>query len=77
MALQKGDGCFHMTCPACESQFCWECLADWRGIVVEGRFHREGHREGCYFRGENAVPPTQIMGRTVERGLRRARGIFR
>ncbi|KXJ88382.1 hypothetical protein Micbo1qcDRAFT_178013 [Microdochium bolleyi] len=76
IALQKGEGCFHMTCPACAAQFCWECLADWSGIVVEGRFNREGHGEGCYFRGENAVPPTQIMGRTVERGLRRTRGLF-
>ncbi|KAJ1328244.1 ariadne-1 [Microdochium nivale] len=75
-ALQKGEGCFHMTCPSCAAQFCWECLADWTGIVVDGRFRREGHAEGCYFRGENAVPPTQIMGRTVERGLRRTRGLF-
>lgn len=75
--VEKGEGCFHMSCSSCSAQFCWECLAEWGGIVVEGRFRREGHREGCYFRGENAVPPTQIMGRTVERGLRRAGGLRR
>lgn len=75
--VEKGEGCFHMSCSSCSAQFCWECLADWDGIVVDGRFRREGHREGCYFRGEKAVPPTQIMGRTVERGLRRAGGLRR
>lgn len=73
--LQKGDGCFHMTCTRCHFEFCWECLADWRSIFVadeDGGFLRaDGHREGCFFRGEGAPLPTQIMGQDLETGLRR------
>ncbi|KAI0127143.1 hypothetical protein BJ170DRAFT_624431 [Xylariales sp. AK1849] len=71
----KGDGCFHMTCSRCRSEFCWECLADWRGIFVpgdEGGFLRaDGHGEGCFFRGEGVPLPTQVMGEDLETGLRR------
>ncbi|CAJ2505826.1 Uu.00g132200.m01.CDS01 [Anthostomella pinea] len=69
--VQKGSGCFHMTCSECKHEFCWECLANWDDIVVYGRFRLEGHRVGCYFRGEDAVPPTQVLGRDLERGLTR------
>ncbi|KAK8868845.1 hypothetical protein PGQ11_007423 [Apiospora arundinis] len=77
--VAKGEGCFHMTCSRCRFEFCWECLADWSGILVtvqvedgrnELRFQPEGHREGCYFRGEDALLPTQVMGNTLEGGLR-------
>ncbi|KAK7956663.1 uncharacterized protein PG986_005885 [Apiospora aurea] len=78
--VAKGEGCFHMTCSRCRFEFCWECLADWSGILVrvpaedgqgnEMQFRPEGHREDCYFRGEGALLPTQIMGNTLERGLR-------
>ncbi|KAK8090629.1 hypothetical protein PG994_000134 [Apiospora phragmitis] len=78
--VAKGEGCFHMTCSRCRFEFCWECLADWSGILItvpseggqgtELQFRPEGHREGCYFRGENALWPTQIMGNTLEGGLR-------
>ncbi|KAK7998213.1 capsule polysaccharide synthase Cps1 [Apiospora arundinis] len=75
--VAKGEGCFHMTCSRCRFEFCWECLADWSGILVtvqvedgrnELRFQPEGHREGCYFRGEDALLPTQVMGNTLEEG---------
>lgn len=73
--VQKGDGCFHMTCSRCRFEFCWECLADWRGIFVPGEgagfLRADGHREGCFFRGEEAPLPTQIMGQDLETGLRR------
>ncbi|KAK8028617.1 hypothetical protein PG991_005673 [Apiospora marii] len=79
--VAKGEGCFHMTCSRCQFEFCWECLADWREIQVvvpaeggqgnEVEFRPEGHREGCYFRGEGALLPTQVMGNTLQRGLRR------
>lgn len=70
--VEKGSGCFHMTCSGCKFEFCWECLAGWDGIVVRGEFRREGHHEGCYFRGETAALPTQVLGRNLERALNRA-----
>ncbi|KAM0818211.1 putative RING-type domain-containing protein [Seiridium cardinale] len=73
--VQKGDGCFHMTCSRCHFEFCWECMADWRGIFVPGEdggfLRADGHREGCFFRGEEAPLPTQLMGQDLETGLRR------
>jgi hypothetical protein len=76
--VQKGDGCFHMTCSRCRFEFCWECLTDWRRIFVpgdEGGFLRaSGHREGCFFRGEGAPLPTQVMGQDLATGLRRLEG---
>lgn len=73
--VQKGDGCFHMTCSRCQFEFCWECLADWRGIFVpgeEGGFLRaDGHREGCFFRDQSAPLPTQLVGTDLAAGLRR------
>ncbi|KAI1840044.1 hypothetical protein JX265_013530 [Neoarthrinium moseri] len=73
--VQKGDGCFHMTCSRCRHEFCWECLADWQGIFVPdddgGFLTTDGHREGCFFRGEGAPLPTQVMGQDIETGLRR------
>ncbi|ETS73616.1 hypothetical protein PFICI_14562 [Pestalotiopsis fici W106-1] len=73
--VQKGDGCFHMTCSRCHYEFCWECLADWRGIFVpgeEGGFLRaDGHREGCFFRDQSAPLPTQVVGADLAAALRR------
>jgi hypothetical protein len=72
--VQKGNGCFHMTCSRCRFEFCWECLADWREIFVPGEgggfLKADGHREGCFFRAEEAPLPTQIMGQDLESGLR-------
>ncbi|ORY59720.1 uncharacterized protein BCR38DRAFT_412715 [Pseudomassariella vexata] len=69
----KGEGCFHMTCSQCRFEFCWECLADWTAIfnAATGEIRSDAHREGCYFRGAGAVLPTQVMGSTLARGLRR------
>ena len=76
--LLKGEGCFHMTCSKCRFEFCWECLADWRNIQfkvgrgpgAEMRHRSSAHREGCYFRRAGSKLPTQVMGRTLETGLR-------
>ena len=38
------DSCDHVTCPACGSEFCWECLADHHIIMREGN-HR--HDRTC------------------------------
>jgi hypothetical protein len=50
-------------------------LEDWRRIFVPGEdggyLRSDGHREGCFFRGEGAPLPTQINGQDIEAGLRR------
>ncbi|KAL8392103.1 hypothetical protein RB595_002335 [Gaeumannomyces hyphopodioides] len=63
--VEKGEGCFHMTCRRCSFEFCWECLADWSDInrarsrpAVQGG----GHNVGCFFREPGAPMPTAIRG---------------
>ncbi|KAI8625954.1 hypothetical protein F5Y19DRAFT_488678 [Xylariaceae sp. FL1651] len=68
--VEKGAGCFHMTCRQCGHEFCWECLASWDGIFVDGVFVRTGHAEGCYFRRRGVAHPTQVLGTDLEAGLR-------
>ncbi|KAK3689577.1 hypothetical protein B0T22DRAFT_514155, partial [Podospora appendiculata] len=49
--IEKGGGCFHMTCSACLHEFCWECLADWRRPHprVPGIYTSVNHKEDCSF----------------------------
>jgi hypothetical protein len=62
--IEKDGGCFHMTCPSCQHEFCWECLAAWAKILELGR---TAHRHGCFFRREEVrVQPTQIFGNDVD-----------
>ncbi|KAB5583557.1 hypothetical protein GE09DRAFT_1278751 [Coniochaeta sp. 2T2.1] len=41
-AIEKNDGCAHMTC--CRHEFCWDCLADHRTIVESDN---SAHLETC------------------------------
>ncbi|KAK4232525.1 hypothetical protein QBC38DRAFT_494592 [Podospora fimiseda] len=80
--VEKKGGCWHMTCFCCGREFCWECLEDWEGNIVvrntetgEREYRREGHKEGCYFRGEGALMPTVVLGDVLEEGVRDVEGI--
>ena len=58
--IQKGEGCFHMTCRECDHEFCWECLADWSEV----RNNKLNHRPGCFFR-TSEVGPMGMRGSTI------------
>ncbi|CEI67649.1 unnamed protein product [Fusarium venenatum] len=63
--VQKGNGCFHMTCRLCGHEFCWECLASWRNIKPgSGVYNRSAHNDGCYFKTSNQEP-TQVNGTSI------------
>ena len=65
VAVEKGNGCFHMTCARCRFEFCWECLAPWGDIFPRGGYRFEGHRVGCFFRSGEAPRPMILAGETV------------
>ena len=36
----KNEGCVHMSCPKCQTKFCWECkmkLGDWQQISAHDK----------------------------------------
>eukprot|EP00928_Gymnodinium_smaydae_P042598 TRINITY_DN28657_c0_g1_i2.p1 TRINITY_DN28657_c0_g1~~TRINITY_DN28657_c0_g1_i2.p1 ORF type:complete len:386 (+),score=58.74 TRINITY_DN28657_c0_g1_i2:119-1159(+) len=41
-----GDGCDHMTCASCGTEFCWTCMADRRVIAAHGNHF---HKSDCKF----------------------------
>ncbi|TFA99438.1 hypothetical protein CCMA1212_008746 [Trichoderma ghanense] len=45
-AIEKNDGCSHMTCVKCKHQFCYECGADHRQILENDN---TAHLETCRF----------------------------
>ncbi|KAH6953372.1 hypothetical protein DER45DRAFT_575760 [Fusarium avenaceum] len=63
--VQKGNGCFHMTCSLCHHEFCWEYLASWRDIRSgSGGYNRSAHNDGCYFK-TSSHQPTEVIGSTI------------
>ncbi|KAJ3320650.1 hypothetical protein HDU76_000262 [Blyttiomyces sp. JEL0837] len=46
MRIVKNGGCDHMTCRACNHEFCWRCLASYFKIVRFGNHH---HQSTCTF----------------------------
>ncbi|KAL5092005.1 hypothetical protein Trisim1_002394 [Trichoderma cf. simile WF8] len=45
-AIEKNDGCSHMTCVKCKHQFCYECGADHKQILEKDN---TVHKEDCKF----------------------------
>ncbi|KAI6754077.1 hypothetical protein HG530_013253 [Fusarium avenaceum] len=63
--VQKGNGCFHMTCSVYHHEFCWECLASWRNIRSgSGGYDRSAHNDGCFFK-TSSQQPTEVIGSTI------------
>ncbi|KAL6804654.1 hypothetical protein GGI42DRAFT_300153 [Trichoderma sp. SZMC 28013] len=56
-AIEKNDGCSHMTCVKCKHQFCYECGADHRQILENDN---TVHKADCKFHpsqlGDSAEP---------------------
>ncbi|KAF2262670.1 hypothetical protein CC78DRAFT_534694 [Lojkania enalia] len=64
--IEKGTGCFHMTCYYCKYEFCWECLVSW----LEVKANPLNHRPDCYFRS-SILMPTQVTGTNLCTALER------
>ncbi|CZR59768.1 uncharacterized protein PAC_09662 [Phialocephala subalpina] len=48
--IEKNEGCQHMTCISCCSQWCWDCLADHIKIV---RYGNDWHDARCPYHTDN------------------------
>ncbi|KAF2805951.1 uncharacterized protein BDZ99DRAFT_395267 [Mytilinidion resinicola] len=68
--IEKGPGCFHMTCKYTLKPFCWECLVSWHLVKV----NYLNHRPDCFFR-RGALTPTQVTGTDLGTALRPYAGI--
>ncbi|KAM0285772.1 hypothetical protein ACHAQH_001233 [Verticillium albo-atrum] len=51
-AIEKNSGCSHMTCTnsMCVAEFCWECLANHREIMLKDN---SAHKRTCKFHPDN------------------------
>ncbi|KAI9374733.1 hypothetical protein BJX61DRAFT_264988 [Aspergillus egyptiacus] len=48
--IEKNEGCDHMTCIKCHSEFCWTCMNDYNEIRRHGN---SMHRRSCKFHTDN------------------------
>ncbi|KAF2803016.1 uncharacterized protein BDZ99DRAFT_400676, partial [Mytilinidion resinicola] len=48
--IEKNDGCDHMTCRKCGTQFCWLCKANYQDIW---RYRNGAHRSTCRYHSTN------------------------
>ncbi|KAF1990162.1 hypothetical protein K402DRAFT_325645 [Aulographum hederae CBS 113979] len=48
--IEKNDGCDHMTCSKCKSQYCWLCFADYNVIRKKGNGF---HTTACKYHTKN------------------------
>ncbi|KAH8722590.1 hypothetical protein GQ44DRAFT_354212 [Phaeosphaeriaceae sp. PMI808] len=62
--IEKGSGCFHMTCSSCRHEFCWECLECWYLVAA----NHLNHGDGCFFRNSD-LQPTGISGVNIQAAL--------
>ncbi|KAI3537551.1 hypothetical protein CSPX01_10139 [Colletotrichum filicis] len=51
-AIEKNSGCSHMTCSKCKHEFCYECGADHKRILL---LDNSIHSESCRFHPTNLV----------------------
>jgi ariadne-1 len=56
VAVEKNGGCNHMTCRQCKHEWCWVCLANWKGhsdyyncTKIEKRLRKEAKKSASLF----------------------------